>query len=381
MAFVSAAASYAQEDTSHLRVSLVTCSPGDAEVWEVFGHTAIRVIDSIAGTDDVYNYGTFEYGPDFEMKFMRGKLMYSLSVYPFNAFYQEYVEAGRGVQEQELLLPMKQKKQLIYFLNYNALPENKEYKYDHFFDNCATRIRDIFPRAEIYGPTFRYGQVLPKDSRITFRDIVNVYFYRDHWTRLGVNILFGMKTDSIMTNRDIMFLPDYLRDGVKGATANGLPVATPPQTLLAPGPVAPKEPNLPLMLTCLLAVLTIAGVCIPKLQALGRIMSTLLLVVTGILGIVILLMWLGTEHQCCDDNLNVLWCLPTNILVAIFKLKGKGRYAIIAIGCIFISVLLHITAVQGLTLEMYPLMLALLFIFGTIYRKERRKISANAPKN
>ena len=79
--FFSAIVAMGQSDTSHLRISLLTCGTGP-EVWETFGHTAIRVTDSMRGTDDVYNYGTFSFGDDFTMQFMRGKLLYYLSYYP-----------------------------------------------------------------------------------------------------------------------------------------------------------------------------------------------------------------------------------------------------------------------------------------------------------
>jgi hypothetical protein len=76
---------------SHLRISLLTCGRGDEEVWEVFGHTALRVIDSIHHTDLVYNYGMFDYGPGFELQFMRGKLLYCVGVEEFNGFLPQYV--------------------------------------------------------------------------------------------------------------------------------------------------------------------------------------------------------------------------------------------------------------------------------------------------
>src|SRR6185503_11442707 len=110
LVFIHSIAAFAQFDSSsHLRISLLTCGPGDEEIWEVFGHTALRVIDSTAHTDLVFNYGTFEFGPDFEMQFMRGKLNYCLSVETFQGFMQEYIQAKRKVEEQELLLDWKQR--------------------------------------------------------------------------------------------------------------------------------------------------------------------------------------------------------------------------------------------------------------------------------
>ncbi len=372
LAFFSACTSYAQTDTSRLRISLITCGPGDEEVWEVFGHTAIRVIDSGQHTDLVYNYGTFEFGPNFEIQFMRGKLLYCLAVEEFSGFLPEYVLAKRSVEEQVLLLNGTQKQQFYAFLNWNAEPAHKYYKYDFFFDNCATRIRDAFPKT--FGNGFVFGRTLPKDSKLSFRDIINKYFYRDHWTRLGVNILLGSKIDRVMTNEDIMFLPDYLRDGVGGATVNGQNVATRPVLMLAGGPPQPAGVNGPLVLTSLVALLTIIGLSVRRFRILGRVMSFLLLFVTGLLGLLILVMWFGTDHQGCADNYNLLWCLPTNIFLAFFRPKGRGRYALIAISLVFVSLLLHTFRIQGMTiLELSPLLLALLCVYGAIYRGSRMK--------
>ena len=368
----------AQDSGSHIRISLLTCGPGDDEIWEVFGHTALRVIDSAEHTDLVYNYGTFDYGPDFEMQFMRGKLLYSLAIQEYKDFVQEYIDAKRSVEEQVLMLNDLQKEHIYAFMEWNADPENKYYKYDFFFDNCATRIRDIFPRPEVFGKSFTFGQTIPPNSRITFRDIINQYFYRDHWTRLGVNILLGSRIDKVMTNSDIMFLPDYLRDGVGGATVNGRKIA-PDTVLILPGTKAqPAGINYAFLLTLSIAILTIAGLSFRRLRVLGRIMSALLLFVTGLLGCLILVMWFGTDHQGCRDNFNLLWCLPTNIFVAFFNPKGKGKYALIAMLLILVSLLLDIFKVQGLTiLELSPLFLALLFVYGTIYKRSKIKIAIN----
>lgn len=374
LVFVCTVQSFAQADSSHLRISLITCGPGDEEVWEVFGHTAVRVIDSVNHLDIVYNYGTFDYGPDFEMQFMRGKLLYSLSVGEYAGFIPEYIRAKRSVEEQELRLDGRQKAAVYAFLNRNAEPENKYYKYDFFFDNCATRIRDIFPSPTVFGKDFKWGQTIPLNSKESFRDIINRYFYRDHWTRLGVNILLGSKIDKVMTNTDIMFLPDYLRDGIAGATVKGEKIAAAPKVILSGGGSLSAGINLPLLLTSFIALLTILGLTVKRLAVLGRIMTTLLLFVTGFLGCLILVMWLATDHQGCSNNFNILWCLPLNIFIAFANPKGKGMYALIAIFLLFISLLLHLLRVQGLTiLELSPLFLALLFVYGMIYKSSKNK--------
>ena len=357
---------------SHLRLSLVTCGPGDEEIWEVFGHTAVRVVDSVNHLDLLYNYGTFEFGPNFEIQFMRGKLLYDLSVGEFSDFIPEYIQAKRSMEEQVLLLDDKQKQAIYSFLNHNAEPANKFYKYDFFFDNCATRIRDIFPK--MLGNGFVFGRTMPQNSRVTFRDIINRYFYRDHWTRLGVNLLLGSKIDKPMTNEDIMFLPDYLRDGVAGATVNGSKIVAATIPILPGSEPQKAGTNWAFILTCSIALLTILGLSFPKLRLLGRVMSSLLLFVTGLLGCLMLVMWFGTDHQGCSDNFNILWCLPTNIVIAFFRPKGTARYALIAMLLVFVSLTLHIAKIKGLTLlELSPLLLALLFVYGMLYRNSKTK--------
>ncbi|MBS1687928.1 MAG: DUF4105 domain-containing protein [Bacteroidetes bacterium] len=365
------AATYAQTDSSHLRISLITCGVGD-EIWETFGHTGVRVIDSTHGTDIVYNYGTFNgYDKDFEIKFMRGRLLYFVSTDNFNDFMQEYVMAHRKVEEQVLLMTSAQKQSIDDFLKENVQPENMYYKYDFYFDNCATRIRDIFPNTLDKG--FKFGQTLPTGVRISYRNITDQYLYKKHWERLGIDILLGSTVDKPMSNEGAMFLPDYLRDGVAGATVNGKRVSSDPVTILPGNDAGSAGVNQPFILMCIIAIITIAGLYFPQLKTLGNVMSSLLLLATGLLGILILFMWFGTDHKACQDNFNLLWALPTNIILA-FRSRGRSKYALVAIFLLLVSLVLHVLKIQELPLlQLGPLLLAMLFIYGTIYRRTKPK--------
>lgn len=371
---------YAQEDTatmkqrhagSGLRISLLTCGPG-TEIWETFGHTAIRIVDSnaeIPFNDLVYNYGMFSFGPGFELKFMRGKLNYYVATDYYGTFLEEYYEYGRSVHEQELNLTDEKKFEINAFLENNALPENRYYKYDFFFDNCATRIRDVFPKS--LGKGFQFGNALAGEPVLTFRDIMNRYFYRRHWDRIGVNILLGSRIDRVMTNEDIMFLPDYLQKGVAGAKLDGEPMSEHGAIVLDGSPHLPAGLNLPLVLTSTLFLLTITGHTVTRLKFLGRIMNTLLLLVTGLLGCLILVMWFATDHQGCGNNYNILWAMPINLLLTFWKPKGRGKYAVIAIGLIVVSLLLHLLHVQALIPEFLPLFAALITVYITMFRSSK----------
>jgi hypothetical protein len=364
----------AQSDSSHLRISLLTCGVGE-ELYSSFGHTGVRVIDSVKGMDVVYSYGTFDFSdPDFYTKFIRGKLLYYASKDVFEGFMQEYVYEHRKVGEQVLLLNGEQKQKIYSFLEWNVLPENRYYKYDFLFDNCATRIRDIGP--DILGAGFKFGRALPVDSKITFRNIIDQYLAYKDWERFGIDILLGSRIDKVMSNSDVMFLPDYLRDGLAGATLDGRKVAGETRVILPQGgDVMHGGVNGPFLLTCIIALLTIAGLTMNKLKVLGRVMSFILMLTTGLLGCLVLFMWLGTDHQACQNNWNILWALPTNIVFA-FRKKRKDRYALIAILLLVVSLFLHLLHIQELPLlELMPLMVALLFVYGTVLRRSRTKVS------
>jgi hypothetical protein len=366
---------------SRLRISLLTCGVGE-EVYEIFGHTAVRVIDSnIAGPlgDLVYNYGMFNgFDENFEMKFMQGKLLYYVATNYYPDFMMEYTDYGRSVEEQVLQIGTAQKEEINAFLQENILPQNKYYKYDFFYDNCATRIRDIFPRT--LGAGFTYGNVLHEGARLTFRDIINQYFYAKHWERVGVNILLGSRIDKVMTNSEIMFLPDYLRDGIRGAKLDGRDVATPPELLLEGNKQPSAALNLPMLLMCSLLLLTIIGLGVKQMRILGRIMSAFLLLLSGLLGTLILVMWFGTNHQGCGNNFNVLWALPLNAFIAFAKPVKKDRYAALAMILIVVSLLLHVLHIQAIVPELLPLLLSLLLIHGSIYRRSKMKIVATDEK-
>src|SRR5882724_6830896 len=116
--------SFAQNDTCQLRISLLTCGPGE-ELYSTFGHSAMRITDKASNLDIVYNYGTFEFGPDFYMKFTRGKLNYFLSIQAFSDFVNDYREDMRGIWEQPLQLSCEEKHQLFDALQLNSLDANK----------------------------------------------------------------------------------------------------------------------------------------------------------------------------------------------------------------------------------------------------------------
>jgi hypothetical protein len=356
-------------DTSHVSISILTCGVGD-ELYSSFGHTGVRVIDSARHTDDVYNYGTFSFDDGFYKKFMLGKLMYYLDKSSFNDFMYTYVEEKRNVAEQTLDLSAEHKKQIITFLENNLKPENREYKYDYFFDNCATRVRDIIPK--VLGPEFYYGEVL-NGKKISYRNIMNQYLVNKHWERFGMNLLIGSKIDSIMTDEGSMFLPDCIHKGLVHAKYRGNHVVSSDRTILDHKHLFNTTLDVPLCTMIVLLVITALSFLVKKLRALKNALRFLLLFTTGLLGVLMLFMWLGTDHQACSDNYNVLWAVPFNVIVAFIAHKKRfwlRIYALAAISLLIVALAIHAIGIQEMPLfELSPLLLCMMYVYIDMYKR------------
>ncbi|GAB4092645.1 Lnb N-terminal periplasmic domain-containing protein [Flaviaesturariibacter terrae] len=318
------------QDSCHLRVTLLTCSPG-SELYSIFGHTAIRVQDAARGSDEVYNYGTFafEEGAGFYLKFIRGKLPYYLDIESFPEFLYQYQVEGRSVLEQEVVLDCARKEQLLQALQVNALPENRQYRYDFLFDNCTTRAAEMIYR---HAPgTVQTGRVIPADSAHapTFRNLIHEYLDRGRqpWSKLGIDLLLGARLDRRVTNREAQFLPEKLLQGMEGAQAGGGPLMRPAQDVLRMPPLSTDRPLSPLLVFSLLLALVAALSFVPArgVRAGLVVFDFILFFLAGIVGVVLLFMWFGTDHTVCRNNWNLLWALPTHLLAAPF-LRSERRW-------------------------------------------------------
>lgn len=370
--------SFAQEDTmrvpadtTHMRISILTCGVGD-ELYSSFGHTGIRIIDSLHKTDEVYNYGTFDFSdPDFYSKFTLGKLLYYLDKSSYNDFLYVYVVEKRNVREQVLNFTADQKIATRAYLENNLRPEYRAYKYDFLFDNCATRVRDIFPK--VLGPEFYFGDVL-HGKKISYRSIINQYLSDKHWERFGINLLLGSKVDSIMTNEGTMFLPDFIHKGLVHAKYRGNHIVSEDNLILDHKHVFKSSFSGPPLWTMIgLLVLTALSFLVRSFHYLKAVLRFLLLFITGLLGIFMLFMWIGTDHQSCSDNYNVLWAIPFNIIIAFIAHKKRywlKIYALAAISLLIVALIVHIIGLQQLPLiELSPLLLCLLYVYVDMYKQ------------
>lgn len=327
----------ASDTTSQeIKISLLTIGPGSQEVYTIFGHSAIRVVDPANLTDLSYNYGTFDFRtPNFYPKFLRGKLPYILSVAPTSAFLQEYLFEKRGVTEQVINMSDSSKQKLIAALTENAKPENREYMYDFFLDNCATRIRDMFlDHADS-------KVVFSEDNATTRRIMIHEYLVGFAWTTFGIDLIIGSTADVQIGAMDQMFLPDYMQRFLGEAVQDSSFLFEPSTELLffeEDKEALSTSIGGPFLVFSIIGFLILlVGFVIKK--PFGFIGANAIFALLGLASIIILFMWFGTDHKATKLNYNVLWLNPLYLLVPFVGFK-LGRILLIlliavALVCLF----------------------------------------------
>lgn len=302
-------------------ISVLTLGPWQGQVYTAFGHSAFRVYDPVNGIDDAYNYGVFDYNrPNFYLNFARGHNIYKLGVMDYKMFEYSYIYLNRFIHEQKLNLRPDQKQKLFNFLEWNALPENQEYLYDYFYDNCATKIPEVM--LKVFGDSVKFdGSYLTTDY--TIRELTDFYLKVQPWGDLGIDIGLGLPTDKKATPYEHMFLPDYVESGFAHAT---IIQGRAPQPLVKETNIIytslPEDypPNFvhPLIVFSIFLLITVyISYRDLKSRELSIFFDGILFGILGLLGISLLLLWTATSHQSAAKNFNLLWALPTHLIAVI----------------------------------------------------------------
>ncbi|MGB0839965.1 MAG: DUF4105 domain-containing protein [Chitinophagales bacterium] len=313
--------------TPQAQISILTASPGD-EVYTLFGHTAIRVKDSANGLDVVYNYGIFDFQtPNFLMKFLRGRLPYQLGAQRFRSFSRVYQRENRGVKEQILELSPKETQEFWNFLQNNYKPENRAYLYDFFFDNCSSRIRDVLNVVLTDKLAWKTQAQNP-----TFRNLLDEYLVETPWTDFGIDLIIGAVADQKADVQDQMFLPDYLHDYMATATTQDTVVTlglVNKENVLIERIATEKKPILVTPLIVFIALLLLAlGIMPVKKNWVNRTFDRVWFFFLGLSGLIMLFMWVGTDHDATKLNWNIIWANPLYLVFFTMMLFNKSGRAL-----------------------------------------------------
>lgn len=298
------------------KVSLLTASPWHGAVYALFGHTAIHVHDDSVGLDAVFNYGYFDPSqPNFIYNFVRGKTDYILGVDSFNDFISEYSYKGQQVTAQTLNLTKIEKQRLYDALYINALPENRGYRYNYFYDNCATRPRDMIEKYT--RSTIQYPPTIKEQS---YRDLLHECLKDHPWVEFGIDLLIGSEADRIINLREKMFIPFYLMNSFENALFQENdslknPLVSNSVILLEFNSERNNPGNkifiTPFVAAIILLIITLI-VCLIQAVKLNKtkipiIFDTIIFGVTGLAGMIILVLMYFSEHPATNPNWNLAW--------------------------------------------------------------------------
>ena len=347
-------------------ISVLTIGPGTS-LNDAFGHSGFRIKDKAQGLDVVFGYGQYDFdAPNFYLKFAQGKLNYLISKDNFNDFYRVYVYFNRSIKEQTLNLNAAEKQNLYNFLVNNYKPENRAYLYDFFYDNCATKIRDVANSALNKGISFQK----PDDYQAqSFRTLIQNNLNKNSWGSLGIDIALGSVIDREASPEEQMFLPENIHKFFAKATLqNGDPLVSKSETLYTE-----KEKNTasnlwssPLVILSLIA-LGILWITYSDYKKNMRIkwLDIILLTLTGLIGIFLLLLWFATDHSATAHNYNLLWAFALNVFM-LGQLCRKqpnlwfSRYLKFIIIMLCLLVFHWIVGVQVFAVTLIPLLIALM---------------------
>ncbi len=358
-------------------ISILTVGPG-SNFYDCFGHSAFRIKDPNLGIDLAYNYGMFDTDePGFYTRFSLGTQDYYLAAYDFKYFLGSYQRQNRWIKEQTLDLNRGEIQQIFNFLENNRKPENRAYRYDPYFDNCATRMRDLVVDALGGKITFN-NEHLPIGKSL--RDLTDDNSFNFPWWDFGVDLALGTVIDGPATPEEFMFLPDYIFLAYENATIDrdGKPVPAvrkSEQLFEADYYEQRRESMMPWMIFSVIAVVVVfLTVRDFNKKKRSRWLDFVLMLVTGLCGAMVVFLWFFTSHKITPNNLNILWAFLPNVVVAFYLVKKEPpQWLRVYVRFLFILLLLMLIVwllkVQLFATAMIPFMIMLGVRYGFLWTR------------
>ncbi len=366
-----------------LKVYVLTFGPGEHPFLK-FGHNAI-LIQPKTEPGWVFNFGTFDFAdPDLILKFLRGRFNYWLSVGGAEATLEAYREENRTIVSQELALSAPQKWALWLALRENARPENRAYLYDYFYDNCSTRVRDAIDR--VTGGRVHAAGRAP--ATMTFRDHA-LRSVADYWPEyVGLYLGLSRATDRPIDRWAEAFLPERLAALLRtvrlpdGAGEEDL-VKSEKVIYQSTRPAKPARPpnwthyflGFGLAIGGALSLLGHLG----KRRASARVLlgcaTSLLGLVFGLIGLILVGFWAFTNHRFAWANANILQFAPWVVVlfgfgfgVMLGRPRATRRASIVALSAVASSAMgILCKALPGLNQDNWPFILTCLPIWLALW--------------
>lgn len=307
-----------------VRVGVMTMQPGEI-FWERFGHNAVVIDDGERMTS--YNFGFFDPGEDgFALNFVRGRMDYLLAALPLEQDLAYYRRAGRGVSIQWLDLDKTQREFIAGHLQHLAKPENARYRYDYFTNNCATQVRDVVDAA-LSGRLQK--QMSASSLGNSYRSETVRLAWPARWMAIGFDLGLNAKADAALSRWQDAFIPMRLQDSLaEFRLADGRPLVRETEVLLEHKLMPPPD-ELPRWSLAAMGiglalggVFFLAGMKYPKaFKAMALVYGGL----CGLIGTVLLLIWIATEHRFAHGNANLLLFSPLSWLaLVLYSIRNRS---------------------------------------------------------
>jgi hypothetical protein len=163
----------------------------------------------------------------------------------------------------------------------------------------------------------------------TIRNLTDLYLEEQPWGDLGIDICLGLPMDKKASPYEYMFLPDYVESSFDHATIKSddgsLPLVK--EKLIKyesqPEEAANGLPHPLIVFGGFLLIVLFISYRDWKRKKLTRWFDSVLFGVTGLIGLLLLLLWVATDHKAAATNFNLLWALPTNLVVAFALFKNR----------------------------------------------------------
>ena len=368
------------------KISVLTCDPGN-EIYSLFGHSALRLQNPVQGYDLVVNWGLFEFSEnqfDFGYDFAKGRLKYFMGLQSATNFIEEYKGSRRGIREQILNLNKEEKFKLITLIENNYKPENRNYKYEFFYDNCSSRIRDLLKT--VFNEEIKFHSS-SKSNKFTFREVIHEYLKYNPWLELGIDLVLGKKIDVLVNNENLMFLPENVEQILDSTYVKNNEVKKKivlSKNILIKSNIKKDDLKSIKIYSWIILSITMLLLIIKK-ERLFNYWSVINLFVVGTLGLVLLFMWFGTDHSGTKMNLNLLWASPLHFVLIFCILKGYLNnftywYLTFSIILIFTTILFWFTLTQEFNAFVKPIILQLAIIYYYYFKKCNNQINLNKTK-
>ncbi|WP_397362242.1 DUF4105 domain-containing protein [Olleya sp. R77988] len=347
-------------------VSVITLGPGN-NLNDAFGHNAIRIKSRF--NDITYDFGRYNFDdPNFYLNFARGKLNYLQGKSNYRNFIGLYRSENRTIKEQQLNLTSLEKQELYNYLEANYKKNEGAYLYDFFYDNCATKIRDIIEST--LKENLKYN--LPKNYKEqTFRQLIDSHLDWNTWGSFGIDIALGSIIDRKATSREQLFLPININQFFEVATLknSGEKLVNTSKIIYT----KKDENKNTLFLLSPLFVLTLIALVIVfityknfKNKTRSKWLDLIIFISTGLIGVLLFLLWFATDHTGTAYNYNLLWAFPLSLFCVLQLLKTTPKkwfkaYIKFSILMLCLMVMHWTIGVQRFAPALIPILIALIF--------------------